>query len=230
MQDKLTAEQVAAYLRAHPTFFHVFPDLLEHLSVPHPKTGQAISLLERQVMQLRERKARLEAELEGLVAIAGDNGRLFNRMHQLNRAMMAAETEEAAVSALMAGLQGIFGLEQVRLLSFEVPSRPVAGLQQLGISAEWKRLLQTNLEVGQPRCGALEPAWQAGLFEPHPVIASVCVVPLGFSRVWGALALGSADESRFTPDLDTYFLRLLGELISARLSHLFLDKVPDGDD
>ncbi|HID00813.1 MAG TPA: DUF484 family protein [Piscirickettsiaceae bacterium] len=229
MDKPLDAGQVAAYLRDHPTFFHTFPELLEHLSVPHPKTGQAISLLECQVMQLRARKTQLEAELEGLVAIAGDNGRLFNRMHQLNRAMMAARSEEAAVAALLTGLQNIFGLEQVRLLSFEVPARPVAGLQQLGISGRWKRLLQTHLQVGQPRCGPLEPEWQAGLFEPMPAIASVCVVPLGFERVWGALALGSGDPARFSPALDTYFLRLLGELISARLAHLFGDASSDVD-
>ncbi len=229
MSETLTAEQVAEYLRRHPEFFHVFPQLLEQLSVPHPKSGKAISLLERQVMQLRDSKRHLEAEMEGMLAVVGDNGRLLNRMHLLNRALMAARTDAAAVEALLTRLQRTFSLEQVRLLSFEVPQQPVTGLQQLGISAEWKCIMRTYLQPGQPRCGAMEPEWQSGLFQPVPAIASVCLIPLGFERVWGVLAMGSGDQARFSPELDTYFLRLLGELVSARLGHLFNETVCDDD-
>ena len=50
----LSAAQVADYLRAHPEFFESQTELLAELKIPH-ESGKAISLLERQVVILRER-------------------------------------------------------------------------------------------------------------------------------------------------------------------------------
>jgi len=49
---------------------------------------------------------------------------------------------------------------------------------------------------------------------------SVCILPLGQEAVWGVLALGSQTE-RFNPNLGTYFLTMMSELITAKLQHLF---------
>lgn len=43
---------------------------------------------------------------------------------------------------------------------------------------------------------------------------------MGEEAVWGVLALGSK-TNRFHPDLGTYFLNIMAELIGARLNHLF---------
>ena len=48
------AEQVAAYLRAHKDFFVEHEALLADITIPH-ETGKAVSLVERQVVVLRER-------------------------------------------------------------------------------------------------------------------------------------------------------------------------------
>ncbi len=45
---ELTAEQVAAYLRAHPEFFVDHDELIPELRIPH-QPGDAVSLVERQV-------------------------------------------------------------------------------------------------------------------------------------------------------------------------------------
>ncbi len=54
--NDIHAEDVANYLNRNREFFHVFPNLLNELSIPHPKSGQEVSLLERQVFQLREQR------------------------------------------------------------------------------------------------------------------------------------------------------------------------------
>ena len=51
----LTAQQVMEYLKSHPDFFDQAPHLLSEINVPHPQSGQAISLVERQASVLRER-------------------------------------------------------------------------------------------------------------------------------------------------------------------------------
>jgi len=66
----------------------------------------------------------------------------------------------------------------------------------------------------------LEAQWQKGLFQTDKPMQSVCVIPLGIQSVWGALALGATTD-RFNPELGTYFLKVMGQMISARLQRLF---------
>ncbi len=224
--DELRPEQVADWLARHPDFFHRHPELVEQLSVPHPDHGRAVSLLEHQLHRLRARKAQLEQEVAAMVAIAGDNTQLFERLHQLVCALLSARSDQAAVALLQARLPALFELDQVRLVTFEVPSTPLAGLTQLGLSAEWVHALRESFTPGNPRCGPLEARWRRGMFAETPLVRSACMVPLGFRRVWGVLALGSSRADFFSPELDTYLLRQMSLLIGARLGHLFDDACP----
>ena len=45
--------EVAAFLCRYPDFFERHPEILTELSIPHPDSGQAVSLLERQLTALR---------------------------------------------------------------------------------------------------------------------------------------------------------------------------------
>lgn len=221
MRTDLSAQEVANYLARHPDFFQIFPDLVERMRLPHPRSGQSISLLQRQLIDLRAQKETLERDVSALMAIAGDNSLLFEKLHQLTLALMAARTDHDAMHCLLTLLPSLFDVAQVRVHSWQVPREAVDGLYQLGMDRNWVRVLRDHLERGKPRCGALEPDWQNGLFAPAPRVRSVCLVPLGLKRTWGVLAIGSGDGQRFAPELDTYFLRVLGDLISARLGHLF---------
>lgn len=218
--DEIHAEHVANYLAHNPEFFHVFPNLLDKLSIPHPSSGKAVSLLERQVWQLREQKEKLQDEVDSLVDIAGDNGRLLHKVQQLTRFMMAAETEQQAVDALYEQMRDVFKVDYMTLVSWEVPNQGIHGLSQLGVRQDWVKTLRETLQPGKPVCGLIEEKWKTGLFHGESNVHSVCCLPLGWDRVWGVLALGSPTD-RFQPDLGTYFLKVMAELITARLNRLF---------
>ncbi|MFV1993759.1 MAG: DUF484 family protein, partial [Acidiferrobacterales bacterium] len=47
------SESVSKYLADHPDFFDQNPELLNKMHVPHVERGSAISLVERQVKNLR---------------------------------------------------------------------------------------------------------------------------------------------------------------------------------
>ena len=68
-----TAKQVAEYLKAHPDFFDKSPGLLSEINVPHPQSGQAISLVERQASVLRERIKSMELKLAELLRNGQEN-------------------------------------------------------------------------------------------------------------------------------------------------------------
>lgn len=219
-RDEIHAEHVADYLAHNPEFFHVFPNLLDKLSIPHPSSGKAVSLLERQVWQLREQKEKLQDEVDSLVDIAGDNGRLLHKVQQLTRQMMAAETEQQAVDAIYAQMRDVFKVDYMTLVSWEVPCQGIQGISQLGVRQDWVKNLRETLQPGKPVCGLIEEKWKTGLFHGESNVHSVCCLPLGWDRVWGVLALGSPTD-RFQPDLGTYFLKVMAELITARLNRLF---------
>lgn len=221
MSDRtLSPEEVSRYLRAHPDFFHSHQELLETLSLPHPQTGNAISLIERQLHQFREQRDRFQVEVETMLDIAGENGQLFQRVMQLNSGLMASRSEEEAVRLLHDQLRELFRVDQSVIHSFDMPFRSVAGIRQLGMSAKWTAALSALLTPKTPFCGALEKEWRQGLFEDGESIHSVCILPLGEERIWGILVLGSHDL-RFENDFGHFFLRMICEMVDAKLKWLF---------
>lgn len=218
--DDIHAEHVADYLSKNPQFFHVFPNLLDKLSIPHPSNGKAVSLLERQVWTLRHQRDTLQDEVDSLVSIAGDNGLLLQKIQQLSRLLIAAQTDQQAVDVLYSQMESVFKVEYMTLVSWEVPSQGLKGLSQLGVRQDWVKTLRETLQPGKPVCGLIEQKWKTGLFHGAQDLHSVCCLPLGQDRVWGVLALGSKTD-RFHPELGTYFLKVMAELITARLKRLF---------
>lgn len=223
--DKIIhAEEVAEYLNQNRDFFHVFPTLLNDLSIPHPKSGQAVSLLERQIYQLREQRDALQIEVDTLKDIAGENGQLLQKIYQFSYALMASQTPEEAVKTIYEHMEALFEVAYINLVSWEMPSQSIAGLNQLGLSQAWSKSLKDTLEPQKAVCGWLEDSWQKGLFSTDVAMTSVCVLPLGQNQVWGALALGATTQ-RFSPNLGTYFLNIMANLITARLGYLFNKEV-----
>ncbi|MCF6346090.1 MAG: DUF484 family protein [Thiomicrorhabdus sp.] len=220
-KSTLHAEEVVEYLDQNRKFFHACPNLLDELSIPHPKTGKAVSLLERQVFQLRAQRDSLKVEIDALKNIAGENGQLFLKVQTFTKALMATQTEQAAMDCIYQSMAELFQVEHVTMVSWEMPNTCLKGLSQLGVSQTWADTLKSSLERNKPACGPVDKDWKKGLFHTQEAMKSVCFLPLGDERVWGVLALGSKTEQRFNPDLDTYFLAMMSELISAKLNHLF---------
>lgn len=219
-KHRLSAEQVVNYLDQNRTFFHLFPNLLDELSIPHPKSGQAVSLLERQVFQLREQRDALQVAVDLQLDIVGENAELSQKVQQFTKALMATQSEQAAVECIIEQMKTLFKVEHIALVSWDVPKVSVQGMNQLGLSQTWVSALKTTLQAEHPICGLVEKEWQKGLFSTGQAMQSVCLLPLGNTRVWGVLALGSQTD-RFHPSLGTYFLKMMAELVSAKLGHLF---------
>jgi uncharacterized protein YigA (DUF484 family) len=220
MSNRIQAEDVANYFNQNREFFHVFPDLLDNLSIPHPKTGKAISLLEHQVFQLREQRDRLQIEIDALKDMAGENGELLRKVYQLSNYLLAAETEQEAVNVIYETMENLFEVEYIALVSWDVPKQNVNGITQLGLSQGWVSTLKSALVPKKPACGLLENEWQNGLFHTKDKMESVCLLPLGDHKIWGVLALG-ATSNRFTPDLGTYFLEMMADMVTERFKRLF---------
>ena len=93
MSDDKTSlkEVVSNYLRENPGFLEENPDVLESLQINH-SSGTAVSLIERQVEQLRASNEDLNNRLNGLVRVAAENEQLISRLHRLTLELMPIES------------------------------------------------------------------------------------------------------------------------------------------
>ena len=88
--ERLSAHEVAVWLRRHPKFLGQYPDLAMSMVVPR-EDGPAASLASYQLEVLRDKNRELNRRLNELYANALENERLTVRTHQLAMALMRAK-------------------------------------------------------------------------------------------------------------------------------------------
>lgn len=211
------AEQaIVRYLRAHPDFFNRHLDLLETLRIPHP-CRPAVSLIERQVLQLREQNTQLQKKFQELIEIARHNGRLVTRMHRLTLVLIETQHLDEMLQGIKSVLRDEFKAD-FSSLRLAIRAAPLDITEEELLSAEVEALFESILRTGRPCCGRLTHEQKTSLFnEAASHVASVALVPLRGMDWCGLLAIGSRDESRFHPGIGTLFLNCMGELISHAL-------------
>jgi hypothetical protein len=210
--DILTHDQVAQFLRDNPEFFSHHGDLLSQINVPHPYSGQAISIGERQVLLLRDRARNLENKLKEFIQFAEENDSIGEKMHRLSLGLMRARSLAAALQALYLSLTEQFAIPHVTL---RVWSRP-ADLPEFAAVSEDIRVLAAGLS--QPQCGHEAPDEVRAWFgESGAHLRSFALTPLREDGIEGLLVMASEDAKRFYPEMGTLYLNWLGELTSAAL-------------
>ena len=216
---KITADQVADYLEAHPDFFNENIQLLEKLSIPHA-TGGAVSLISKQLELFRTRYQEMENQLLELIEIARNNDTAVNRMHKLNLALLDALTLEEVITNLNIVLSEYFLTDFVAIRLIQDP--PNADLEKLKlfITPDSKELKPFDLELrtGKPSCGkpTLTQARVLFGFQANEV-KSCAIIPMLFTDLDGLLAIGSRDENRFHASMGHLFLTQMSEVIATRL-------------
>ena len=234
----MDADDVATYLRENPGFFEQHTQLLADVTVPHPHDGRAISLADRQMLQLRERNKVLESRLGELIQIGEENDAIGARMHRLSLALTAARDLSTLVAALHNHLQQDFAVPHVALRLWGGFSRRGAdeGSDAADTAVECLRPVGDAVRdyaaaLAQPFCGPSGQPEVASWFGPAAShVRSVAYMALRDQRgadpgsapdpaapCAGMLVLGSEDVLRFYPDMGTLFLERIGELVSASL-------------
>jgi len=211
----MSPEDVAQFLRSHPSFFDEHVELLETIMVPHPHGGRAIPLSERQMVSMREKVRLLEGKLGELIRFAEENDAISEKVHRLAVALSAARDFPAMTGSLYFHLREDFSVPHValRVWGKSVP----ADFAESGTVSDEQR--DAASAMGAPQCGPAQGNAFAPWFgEAAPHVRSLALVPLGQTTVTGLLALGSEDERRFYPEMGTMYLRRIGELVASGVS------------
>ena len=222
----LSATQVRDYLTEHTDFFNDFPELLNLLTLPHPVNGQAISLIERQVLMLREQNTQLDAQLTELVSNARDNEQLCAQLHRFAKALFNAQSIASIVTTSQTQIRELFKTDFVSLrLLVETDDTPALEATNMHEASSHTKLSQYRNHLRLPTdtehilCGKLAPEHGEFLFRNRAKdIQSAAVMPLLGNDVLGWLGLGSRDAERFNDKMGHWFLLQLSELIGCALA------------
>ena len=221
MSDDRTLEDVVVdYLKNHPDFLEQRPDALTSLDLSH-RSGEAVSLIERQVELLRSRNAEMEKQLASLMRVATENEQLITRLHRLTIELMPVAERSAFFTQLGNRLLNYFNADILQICLFDSELAKEAGEDVAVIDAEDPEVeaFAPLLKKQNATCGRLNESKMNFLFGSKARwVQSVALVPLGQDGELGMMAIGSSDQARFYPGMGTLFLDLLAEVIAARLS------------
>jgi uncharacterized protein YigA (DUF484 family) len=215
--DPHDEDTVMRYLRDNPDFFGRHPMLLTDLSLPHD-SGQAISLVERQVAILRERNIDMRRRLTHLVGAANINDTLFEKTRRFTLRVLDCKNLDAIETVLAETLIDDFAADQARCFV----SHPIAfesrRLLTFCSSAQELPLIHLTQATGLS-CGLLRGDEFQKLFgESAKVDGSAALIHLRHGDLVGILAIGSHDPMRFTPEMGTLFIRYIGDVLSRVLA------------
>ena len=217
----LHPQQVAEYLRQHDEFFAERPQLLNDLRIPHPQTGDAVSLIERQVVQLQQQARDLRGQLNEMMGVAHENQQRLEQLQSLQVALLDAGDLADMLLTLETHLRDRFDCDQVHavLVGNSLPEGELPTLAKaLGNASEIPDDFADLKESGQPLCGRLRPQQIQWLFgENADSVNSAAVMSIGKGCERGLIALGSSREDRFNPAQGTLFLSHLGGYVERLL-------------
>jgi uncharacterized protein YigA (DUF484 family) len=191
-------EAVSRFLSDNPEFFTTHPEILVDITVPHPQSGQAVSLIERQVGVLRDHNRQLERQLRELISNAKENEVITRRLHEFARHLLEASDIDALLDVATMQVKEAFYLDAT---SIRIGTHEPSGDKT-------------------PVCGSfLDESQLHFLFgDARDNIKSCALVPLKFEGIGGVYCLGSQDPHRFDQEMATDYLARLGELIASALA------------
>jgi hypothetical protein len=217
-QPVIGADQVIGYLKENPDFFKTHPNLISDLNFAH-ETGDAVSIIQKQVEQLRSHHDTMRKRLADLATHSKNNEALLKRIQALSVATAAAPTPKAILEALTKTIISEFKLDAVYLV-VEHSNWPMNGSNVIPLSPEELGKLRNavynlGVFVGRP-----PEKLKAIIFKKEEEkAASIAMVRFKYKNVDTYLIIGSKDKDHFTNDMGTDFIAYIGDYLQALLSH-----------
>lgn len=222
--DESLERDIVKFLETHADFFERHPELLGGLRLPH-ESGQAISLIEKQVTVLREKNHSLNNRLERLIENATANEKLIERINVLILSLLDAGSLDAVINIIENRLSNDFNADAVVIRLFNTGHPAMAAHPDI---LDWDEpalgAFEKIIAGRKPICGSLKPGQLESLFNDEAGnIGSAALIPLLESdhstTCYGMLGIGSHDHMRFRSDMGTMFLKHLGDVLARVLRH-----------
>jgi uncharacterized protein len=215
----LSADVVAAYLRAHPDFFSKHADILRHIEAPKRHRGNGVVDFQHYMVE------RLQRDLDGmsrerhdLIVTARDNLLNQTRVHAAVLALLEARDLATLLQGITTDLALVLDLDVAALViesnGDDIPHVHASGVRVVppGTIDRWmegrKVLLRDHIEGDAAVFG-----------EAAGLVQSAALLKLEISKLApvGLLAFGSREPAMFHPGQGTELVGFLARTVELRL-------------
>ena len=205
MSNKIDAKDVEIFLLDNLDFFESRESLVSELKFKH-SSSSASSLLERQIIKLRDEQKDLMDLLSSFVKEASVNEDLFNKSKDLTLSILGASSREDIIKRVQDNFHKSFNVDNC-VLSLHDNSE-INGLEQkTGMS----------FHKGAIHCGSYSMEKMELLFEDSKV-QSMAVAVIVIGKNIGLLMLGSYDRTKYLGDEDTTFIEYIRDILEKRFA------------
>lgn len=215
---RLTDADVVQFLQDNPDFFIAKDNLLASLRIPHD-SGQATSLIERQLAVYRERNVELRQRLSDLLENARRNDKLFAKTKRLVLNLISANNWIDIEAALDDSLRQDFKVDHWSLLYFseqhlEYPLRSISNKNK-------QRDIHRLFKGHRAFCGQLtDEAMDLLLDEHHSSAESIAAAQIRHGQQIGVICVASDDPKFYRSSMDTLFLDYIADVLGLILPNL----------
>ena len=195
-----TTEAIVEYLRNHPDFFLLHPELVSGLVIPHKTEGNVVSLIEFQVSRLRQQIAELQRNVHELETGSTGDRKLTSSIHALSLELLASTSPEKLDQCLRSGLKTYYSADSVRLLLFSKSDvqNNCFGMYFMDPGSKLRFMFAEIFHRNKPLCGSLQEEHLLELFDGDTdSIKSTVLLPMDFTSWQGLLVLGSHEQNRY---------------------------------
>ena len=207
MSKSIDPKDVEIFLLDNPDFFVSREAILSELDFKH-NSGNASSLLERQIKRLREEQNTLIDLLTSFVDEAKVNEDLFIKSKNLTLSILEATNDEEITQKIEKEFIKNFGVDECSLRFFD--NSDISKLEEQ---------TELSLHKGSIHCGSFSSEKLSVLFE-NTLVKSAVLAVLVHGKKIGLLQLGSHDRAKYLGDEDTTFIEYVRDVLEKRLSSL----------
>ncbi|MEC8076371.1 MAG: DUF484 family protein [Pseudomonadota bacterium] len=217
-QTSLSDQAVLNFLRQSPDFFLRHPSALSELSLPH-ESGQAVSLIERQIDILRERNMTMRRRMNELLHAARSNDEIFAKTRSLNLALLEViswpELNEVLATHVLVDFEADF------VCAHLCKAQLALALDHIQHHNE-RMPLQHLHNSSSALCTTLRREELSEMFplSDHEESGSAAILNLSLITGSGALCIGSRDPGRFARDMDTLFVTYIADVVAKVMNRL----------
>jgi len=205
MAKKIDVKDVELFLLDNLDFFVTRESLVSEMKFKHSQSS-ASSILERQIMKLRDEHKNVIELLKSFIDTATINEDLFKKLKDLTLKILESTTSDSIKEIVEKSFKKDFGVDECLIEFFD--NKAIDKIEKgTGLS----------MHKGAVHCGSFSNEKMGFLFKDNKIESLVIAVIVLKDQV-GLLKLGSYDRAKYLGDEDTTFIEYIRDILEKKLS------------
>ena len=203
MNNKIDPKEVELFLLDNLDFFESRESLVSELKFKH-SSSSASSLLERQIIKLRDEQKNLMDLLSSFIKTATLNEDLFNKSKDLTLSILESSTGEEVIKKVQEDFEKNFNVDNC-----------ILELLDGNKMNEVESKTEMSFHKGAIHCGSFSKEKMKFLFDDEKV-ESMAVAVMIVGKDIGLLKLGSYERTKYLGDEDTTFIEYVRDVLEKK--------------